>query len=98
MTYRITTQWTGGFTGDVAIAVTGSTVDGWTLAFRFANGQVLTNAWNATATQSGNQVTATDAGWNKHLGTTDWGFNANWSGTNTAPTAFTLNGVPCATA
>ena len=98
VTYRVTTQWTGGFTGDVAIAVTGSTVDGWTLAFRFPNGQVLTNAWNATATQSGNQVTATDVGWNKHLGTADWGFNASWSGTNTAPTAFTLNGVPCATA
>jgi len=96
VTYRVTSQWPGGFTGDVAIAVTGGTVNGWTLTFAFANGQQITNAWNATVRQSGTQVTATDAGWNAQLGTAEFGFNGNWTGTNASPTAFSLNGTPCA--
>jgi cellulase/cellobiase CelA1 len=96
VTYKVTSQWSGGFTGDVAVAVTGGTVNGWTLTFAFANGQQITNAWNATVRQAGTAVTATDAGWNAQLGTADWGFNGTWNGTNANPTAFSLNGTACA--
>ncbi len=97
VTYRVTSQWTGGFNGDVAIAVTGGSVDGWKLTFAFPNGQHISSAWNATVTQNGSQVTATDAGWNRHLGTADWGFTGTFTGTNTAPTGFSLNGTACGT-
>ena len=93
----MTSQWAGAFNGDDAITVTGGAVDGWTLSFTFPTGLHTTNAWGATVTQNGTQVTATDAGWNAHLGTADWGFNGTWTGTNTGPTAFTLNGTACGT-
>ncbi|MGC9671499.1 glycoside hydrolase family 3 N-terminal domain-containing protein [Planosporangium sp. 12N6] len=97
VTYRVTSQWSGGFVGDVAVSVTGGTVDGWTLAFAFPDGQRITSAWNATVTQNGSQVSARDIGWNGHLGSATWGFQATTTGANAPPTGFTLNGAPCAT-
>ncbi len=97
VSYRVSSQWTGGFNGDVAITVSGGTVDGWTLTFTFPTGQQITNAWGATVDQNGTQVTATNASWNAHLGTADWGFNGTWTGTNTSPAAFRLNGTTCDT-
>jgi len=50
-------------------------------------------------TQSGTSVTATNASWNGALaagGSASFGFLASSTGTNAAPTAFTLNGTACA--
>ncbi|WP_308785443.1 cellulose binding domain-containing protein [Phytohabitans rumicis] len=98
----MTSQWTGGFQGDVTIANTGTTaVNGWTLRWSFANGQLINQAWNTTYTQSGAQVTATNAGWNGTIapnGTAAFGFTASWTGTNAKPTAFTLNNASCTVA
>jgi beta-glucosidase len=98
VTYKVTNQWSGGFGADVAVAVSGGTVDGWRLTFTFPNGQQITNGWNATLSQSGSTVTATNVDWNAHLGATSWGFNGTWTTGNAPPAGFTLNGVPCATA
>jgi beta-glucosidase len=98
VTYRVTSQWAGGFIGSVAIAVTNGSVDDWTLSFLFPGNQTITGSWNATATQSGTVVTAKSAAWNSHLGSTEWGFQASYSGTNAAPTVFNLNGAACAVA
>jgi cellulose 1,4-beta-cellobiosidase len=54
--------------------------------------------WSATWAQSGSAVTATNAAWNGALApgaSVDIGFNGSHSGTNTAPTSFTLNGTTC---
>ena len=43
-------------------------------------------------------MTATNLSYNGALGTgasTQIGFNGTYSGTNTAPTGFTVNGAPC---
>jgi len=99
--YAITNQWNTGFGTTITITNTGSTViNGWSLRFSFANGQIITQLWNGTYTQSGSAVTVTNVSYNGNIpaGATISsvpGFNANWSGTNTAPTAFTLNGVTC---
>jgi hypothetical protein len=102
VTYSVGSQWTGGFQGNVTIANTGATaINGWTLRWTFPSGQQITQAWSASYTQSGSQVTATNAAWNGAIapnGTTSFGFNANWTGTNAAPTAFTLNNSSCAVA
>jgi hypothetical protein len=102
ISYAITSQWTGGFQGDVTITNTGATaVNGWTLRWTFPNGQQIAQAWNASYTQSGTQVTATNASWNGAIapsGTASFGFTASWTGTNTKPTAFTLNNSTCAVA
>ncbi|WP_308188913.1 glycoside hydrolase family 6 protein [Streptacidiphilus sp. ASG 303] len=99
VTYRVTNSWAGGFTADVTVKNTGSSqVNGWRLAWTFPGDQRITNAWNATASQSGASVTAADAGYNAALApgaSTTLGFQATVGAANPAPTSFTLNGAPC---
>ena len=86
------------------ITNTGSTsISGWSLKFNFPNGQTITQLWNGSYTQSGSAVTITNLSYNGSIpagGTvsSEPGFNGSWSGTNTAPTAFTLNGTACTVA
>ncbi|SBT47953.1 rhamnogalacturonan lyase family protein [Micromonospora narathiwatensis] len=97
--YRVTNQWGGGFGADVTVTNLGDPVNGWTLTWAWAAGQQVTQAWNATVTQSGAQVTARDAGYNAAIGTggtAAFGFNASWNDTsNPAPASFALNGTTC---
>jgi endoglucanase len=99
VSYQVTSQWPGGFQGDIAITNLGDAVSGWSLGFDFpAAGQKVGQGWSATWTQSGTHVTAANAGWNGSLGTgarTSIGFTGTFTGTNPVPTAFTLNGVAC---
>ena len=95
VTYKVTSQWQGGFQGDVTVAVTGGTVNGWTLGFAFGAGQVISQVWNATLSQTGTGHVK-DVELERELGSAAFGFIASWSGSNTAPTAFTLNGTACA--
>jgi hypothetical protein len=88
VTYTAST-WNTGFTADVAIANTGSSaINGWTLTWTWPGNQQVTSAWNATVTQSGTQVTARNASYNAAIAagaSTSFGFQASYSGTNTAP-------------
>ncbi|MFJ9714426.1 cellulose binding domain-containing protein [Streptomyces sp. NPDC101213] len=98
VTYEVGSSWDGGFTTDVTVRNTGTTaVDGWRLGWNFSGPEKVTGAWNATVTQSGAAVTATDAGHNKAIapgGSAAFGFQG--SGTpGASPTGFTLNGVHC---
>ncbi|MBO0926625.1 glycoside hydrolase family 6 protein [Cellulomonas sp. zg-ZUI199] len=92
-------SWNNGFTASVKVTNrSSSALSGWNLKFTFANGQQVQQGWSATWSQSGSTVTATNAAWNGTLaagGSVDIGFNGSHSGTNTAPTAFTLNGATC---
>jgi len=102
VTYRPSSQWQTGFVADVTVRNTGGTsVNGWTLAWTFGGNQQITNAWNAVPTQTGQVVSARDGGWNSVIpagGTAAFGFQASFSGSNTNPSAFTLNGRACTTA
>ncbi len=99
--YAISSQWNTGFTASIAITNTSSTaINGWSLKFSFANGQTITQLWNGTLSQSGSAVTISNASYNASIpaGSTlnsPPGFNGSWSGTNSAPTVFTLNGAAC---
>jgi alpha-galactosidase len=99
--YDVTGQWSGGFQGQVTIRNTGTApINGWTLTWTFANGQQVTQAWGATYTQAGAQVTATNVSWSGSIAagaTTSLGFLANWAGSNTEPASFALNGSACTT-
>src|SRR5579875_108067 len=103
--YVVSNQWNTGFTATVNITNTGSTtINGWTLKWTFPSGQVIQPcAWNGTFTQSGSAVTVTNLSYNGTIApggslASPPGFNASWSGSNTNPTAFTLNGVSCTVA
>jgi arabinan endo-1,5-alpha-L-arabinosidase len=96
--YAVTNQWPGGFGASVTINNLGDPVSGWQLGWTFGAGQTVTQLWNGSFTQSGAQVTVTNAGYNGTIGSggsTNVGFNGAWSGSNPVPAAFTLNGVAC---
>ena len=96
--YAVTSEWGGGFGAAVTVTNLGDRLDSWTVGWAYASGQQVTQAWNATVTQSGTAVTARNASYNGTLATgasTSFGFNGSWSGANPKPTAFTVNGVAC---
>jgi chitin-binding protein len=87
--YTKTSEWSGGFGGSVAVTAGTSAIDGWTVTMTFANGQSVTSYWNATLTTSGSTVTASNASYNGRVnagGSTSFGFNGSWTGTNSPPT------------
>jgi cellulase/cellobiase CelA1 len=97
--YTVTNQWPGGFGANVTFTNTGSTaINGWNLTWTFPNGQTITQLWNGNYTQSGGTVSVTNASYNGTIapgGSTNFGFNGSWNGSNSSPTAFTLNGSTC---
>ncbi|GAA1027142.1 hypothetical protein GCM10009557_07380 [Virgisporangium ochraceum] len=93
-------QGNGGFTAQVTVTNTGTTViDGWTTRFAFLGGQRVREAWSATATQSGATVTVTNTTTNRRIQpgqTLYFGFNATTpGGPNPSPELITLNGSAC---
>jgi hypothetical protein len=100
VTYTVPSDWGVGFTANLHVANLGDPVNGWALTFTFPGNQQVTQGWSATWTQAAgsSNVSAVNAPWNGSLGTgaaTDIGFNGAYSGTNSPPTVFALNGVVC---
>ncbi|MBB5873549.1 chitin-binding protein [Allocatelliglobosispora scoriae] len=94
-TYALTNSWSngptsGGFQGGVTVRnnSTSATLNGWTVKATFANGQTVTQSWDSVYSQSGGVATFTNASHNPTIapsGTRTFGFLANWTGSNTAP-------------
>ncbi len=100
VSYSVTTQWNVGFGGAISIQNTGTVgITSWTLTWTWPGNQAVTESWNATYQQSGPNVTLTNESYNKQIAAgatlTGMGFNASYSGTNPAPTAFYVNGTLC---
>ncbi|MBS2966259.1 cellulose binding domain-containing protein, partial [Actinocrinis puniceicyclus] len=88
-TYAITGQWGGGFQAAVNVTAGASAISGWTVHWQFANGQTVTQSWNATITSSGSAVTAQNVSYNGALAagaSTQFGFLGSWNTANSAPT------------
>ncbi|WP_410810768.1 cellulose binding domain-containing protein [Micromonospora sp. 067-2] len=87
--YRIVGQWQGGFQGEVTVRNTGTVrTAGWTVGFRLANGQLISQTWNAELVQTGSAVTARNVSWNGALAPgaeATFGFLGSASGTPTTP-------------
>jgi cellulose 1,4-beta-cellobiosidase len=91
-------SWNTGFTASITVTNLGDPLTSWALKFNWSGNQQITSSWNGTATQSGTAVTITNASYNGAVptgGTATPGFQGTYSGTNTNPTSFTLNGVAC---
>ncbi len=97
--YSLTNSWSTGFQAQVVLNNTGtSTINGWTLTWTFPGDQKISNLWNATYTQSGEQVTVTAASFDATIAPSSnvtVGFTASFTSNNTNPTAFSVNGSPC---
>src|SRR5579875_4081678 len=83
VTYSVVSQWPGGFSVNLVLQNTGSSSwNGWTLTFTFpASGQAVTQGWNGTFSQSGQNVTVTNASWNGTVAanaSVSAGFNGAW--------------------
>jgi endoglucanase len=98
--YSLVNSWSGGFQAQIALTNTGvSAINGWKLNWTFPGDQKISSLWNATYTQSGEQVTATAEAYNATIspsGTITIGFTGTFTSNDTAPTAFSVNGTACA--
>lgn len=85
--------WSNGFTANFTVTNTGSiAIKTWKVTWTWPNGEKVTvtqTPWGATVTTSGYSVTANSTnanGWNNNPiavhGSTTFGFNANYTGTN----------------
>ncbi len=99
MEYTIANQWPTGLTAQVELTnLDDRDLQGWTLTWTAGPGEAMTQAWNGSYTQEGDQVTMVDAGYNAALlagESVTFGFNASHGGTPTIPTDFALNGASC---
>jgi aryl-phospho-beta-D-glucosidase BglC (GH1 family) len=98
VTYSLTNSWPGGFQAGITITNNGAPITSWTLAFTFPNDQQVSQGWDGTFTQSGQNLTVASESWNGSLGTgasTTIGFTGTVGATNTAPSYFTVNGLAC---
>lgn len=90
-TYRVVSQWSGGFQADVSVQNTsGRAITGWTVGLVYTDGQRVTQSWNAQVAQTSATVTAKNAAYNGSLApnaSAVFGFIATWTGGNRAPTA-----------
>ena len=98
--YSISNDWGSGAIINVTITNNSATVlNSWTLAWTFPDSQKISNLWNGNYTQSGATVSVNNLGYNGTIaangGTASFGFQITYSGSDTKPTSFTLNGAPC---
>ncbi|MGW5282109.1 glycoside hydrolase family 6 protein [Streptomyces collinus] len=96
--YKVQNQWDTGFTAAVTLTNNAAAKTSWAVKWAYAGNQKITSGWNARISQSGTAVTAANESYNGTLatgGSVSFGFNGSYSGTNTAPTTFTLDGVTC---
>jgi Glycosyl hydrolase family 48/Cellulose binding domain/Bacterial Ig domain len=98
VTYTVNSDWGTGFSAAITITNNGPAITSWTLGYAYTGNQKIAQGWSGTWAQSGENITVTNASWNGSLatgGSTQIGANFSYTGTNTAPTTFTLNGNTC---
>jgi hypothetical protein len=86
--YAITSSWPGGFQAQVTVTAGASALSSWSVGWTFPGDQKITNLWNASYSQSGQNVTARNAPYNGTLAagtSTTFGFTASYTGSNAAP-------------
>ena len=98
-TYTLVNSWSGGFQGSITIANNGTApINGWTIAWTFPGDQKIGQLWNASYTQSGEHVTATNLPYNATIApgsSVNFGFTGTYTNSDASPTAFTVNGAGC---
>ncbi|MFJ1702671.1 glycoside hydrolase family 6 protein [Kitasatospora sp. NPDC088346] len=88
--YAVSSDWGAGFNANVTVTNTGTkAVTSWRVTWSWGGNQQVTNLWNGGLSQSGQAVTVVDAGYNGAIApgaSAGFGFGANYSGANAAPT------------
>lgn len=83
MTSSVVSSWTGGYQLAFTVADSGTrAISTWAVKFAFQGSQSIASSWNATVTQSGQNVSAASVSYNGSLspgGNTSWGMVVNGS-------------------
>jgi cellulase/cellobiase CelA1 len=91
--YATQSQWSSGFVAGVTISNTGtSALSGWRVTFTFGGDQKVTSFWGASMTQSGENVTASNASYNGTVAagsSASFGLYGTWASSDAAPTSLT---------
>ena len=89
-TFAYQSQWGNGFTANITVNNTGTVATKtWKVTWTWSGNQAIVNSWNAAVTSSGTSVTALNMAYNNVIapgGNSQWGLQASFSGTITAPT------------
>jgi alpha-L-fucosidase 2 len=89
----VTSSWSGGFQAEVTVTAGATAIKGWTVSWTFPSGQVISQVWGGTHTQSGSSVTVTNAAYNGALApgaAATFGLIASVTGVNQPPTGLTV--------
>ena len=96
-----TDDWGTGYTENLTIKNTGSTaVTNWKLGFAFPGNEKISDGWNATYHQTGTAVLAHPESFDTTLAagaSVTIGYQASYSGSDTPPRWYTLDGTYCGT-
>ncbi|GII02957.1 glycoside hydrolase family 9 protein [Planobispora takensis] len=88
--YKVTNSWQGAFQADVTVKnESAAAIRGWTVTWRFPDGQTISQLWNGAHTQTGAEVSVKNVAWNGALApnaTASFGFTASQNGANGMPT------------
>jgi cellulase/cellobiase CelA1 len=85
----VNNQWGNGFVATVTVKAGSSAIKTWRVTWTWGGTQAIVNAWNASVSTSGKAVTANNMSYNGSVGangSTTFGFQASFSGTNSVPT------------
>lgn len=99
--YQLYGSWPGGFAARVTVENTGpDAIDGWSLGWKFADGESVARHWDAEIVTGPSGVSATNLSWNRVIapgGTVSFGFNGAIDGATppAVPEEFLLNGERC---
>jgi cellulase/cellobiase CelA1 len=92
-------NWPGAFTAKVTISNRGTTsINGWTLTFRFPGDEAVSSAWNASFTQTGADVSASNLSFDATIApgaSQSLGFLGAWTSDGAAPADFRVNRAAC---
>ena len=88
--YAVTNQWNSGFTASVTVTNTGTAPSkSWTVSWTWGGSQQVTSVWNGVLAGTASSPVVTNASYNGSIpagGSTSFGFQGTYSGTNTSPT------------
>ncbi|MBP2337169.1 hypothetical protein JOF41_003347 [Saccharothrix coeruleofusca] len=88
-TYTVTGQWSGGFQAEVRVTAGASAINGWSVSWTAAGGEVVNQSWNTALTNQGASITARNASHNGSLAagaSTTFGFLGSSTGSPSTPT------------
>lgn len=95
--YQVTNQWNNGFTASIKITnTTNSTINGWSINWRYTGDNRVSNSWNANVSGS-NPYAASNLSWNSSIQpnqTVEFGFQGTKGSAAEIPV---VNGAPCGT-